>query len=73
MVTKLLPLEICSTSIMEKVYKHELLEKFISKKEITESLNRGMIKMAKRIQLNFLKINLSALFGMKKKKNGIFL
>lgn len=48
MVTKLLPLEICSTSIMEKVYKHELLEKFISKKEITESLNRGMIKMAKK-------------------------
>ena len=33
---------------MEKVYKHELLEKFISKKEITESLNRGMIKMAKK-------------------------
>ena len=33
---------------MEKVYKHELLEKFISKEEITESLNRGMIKMAKK-------------------------
>lgn len=48
MVTKLLPLEICSTSIMEKVYKHELLEKFNSKKEITESLNRSMIKMAKK-------------------------